>query len=422
MTRTTSIVLLSIITVLVLFLGVFSFIPSFYVSDYEVYYSPSALIQKSNGLTDSVEAHYLVELDEGVAFSTVQRIIRARLRGAYGYYGVNIIEKNNEVSITLPIRNNKVKTGNNEIANVDNILKNVVANGSIEILNSTTYSEDSVVLSQEHFRRARVRGYVNGSNSWILVEIKLTKEGAELANSNFGTSTSSLSNYFAIDGEAEHYYDYNSGTIRLYAHTQEEAKLYASYINNGTLNATFTDGKPQETHAGLGFVFLIVLGVIVLASVIFLVVRYKDLGLVAALGQLLALVIFTIFAGLVHLEMLNVFAAIGIVLAYAFMTFFSAYTFEKIRQYLNDGKTYNSARFKAFLDSWQLNLIAHGALLVLGVILWVIPTLVTAPLGNVFVYGAILSFAVTFGLNRLFTYMLSPFHEGRAVARDAKKK
>ena len=79
MTRTTSIVLLSIITVLVLFLGVFSFIPSFYVSEYEIYHSPSALIQKSNGFTDSVKAHYLVELDKDVKVSDVERTIRARV-------------------------------------------------------------------------------------------------------------------------------------------------------------------------------------------------------------------------------------------------------------------------------------------------------------------------------------------------------
>ena len=418
MTRTTSIVLLSIITVIVLFFGIFSFIGTFEVGEYEIYYSPSVLIQKSNALTDSVEAHYLVELDEGVdSFAAAQKTIKARLRSAYGYYGVGIVynSTDNTVSIRVPKTNNKAKT------NVNDILKNVVANGNLEILNSSSYSEDGVVLTQEHFRRARVRSYVSGSNTWYLVEIKLTSEGVELADSNLAGSTT-LSNMFAIDGKTVSYFDYSGGRVRLYAHSQEDAKLFASYINHGTLKATLTDGEPQKDVNGNGYIFLIVLGVLFVASVVFLAVRYQDLGLVAALGQLFAAVIFTIFAGLVYLEMLNIFAAIGIVLVYAFMTFFTVYTLEKIRAYLNDGKTYTSARYKGFLDSWKLNLIAHGALLVLGVILWVIPTLVTAPLGNVLVYGAILSFAVTFGLNRLFTHMLSPFHEGRAVARNAKKK
>ena len=418
MTRTTSIVLLSIITVLVLFLGVFSFIGTFDVGEYNVYYSPSYLIQKSNGLTDSVKATYLVDLDDGVEnFAAAQRVIKARLRSAYGYYGVSVKFNENDKTATITIP----ETNNASDATVTSILNNVVANGNIEILNSTTYSEDNVVLTKEHFKNARVRSYVNGNNSWYLVEIKLTKDGVELADKNFGSSTT-LSNYFAVDGEPESYFDYSNGRIRLYAHSLAEAKIFASYIKHGTLNATLTEDEVSDPAGGLGYVFLIVFGVIFIASVVFLGLRYKDLGLVAALGQFIAVVIFTIFAGLAYLEMLNVFAAIGIILVYAFMTFFTVFTFEKIRKYLDDGKTYTSARYKGFLDTWKINLIAHGALLVLGVILWVIPTLVTAPLGNVLVYGALLSFAVTFGLNRLFTHMLAPFHEGRPVERNAKQK
>ena len=418
MTRTTSIVLLSIITVLVLFLGVFSFIGTFPVGEYERYYSPATLIQKSNALTGSVKATFFVELDdEGSDFATAQKLIKSRLRRAYGYYGVSFEydESKGEAAITIPASNNHAKTIESDI------LRNVAANGKIEILNSTSYSEDNVILTQEHFRRAKVRSYVSGSNTWYLVEIKLTKEGIELADENF-TSGGGLSYYFAIDERPDSYFDYNSGTIRLYAHSKEEANLLASYIKTGPLNVTLTENEILDPTPDLSWVFLTIMGIIFCGSAVYLAIRYKDLGLVAALGQLAAVVIFTIFAGLVFLEMLNIFAAIGIVLVYLFMTFFTIFTFEKIRAYMQDGKTYTSARYKGFMDTWKINLIAHGALLVLGVILWVIPTLVTAPLGNVFVYGAILSFAVTFGLNRLFTHMLSPFHEGRATDRNAKKK
>ena len=413
MPKTWCIILLSVITAITLFLGVFCFIPTFPVGEYEEYYSPSSLIQKANGFTDSVEAHYIVELDDGVEFNAVKRVIRARLRGAYGYYGSSISYEDGIASITVPVRDNSAKT------NVDEILNNIVANGKVEILNSTSYSADNVVLTQKHFRRATVRSYVNGDNTWILVEIKLTKEGTQIANNLIGTSVTSLSNYFAVDGNTDSYYDYSNGTIRLYTHTQEEAKLLASYVNHGALNATLTDGDPQVEKTGLGFIFFIVLALLFVASVVYLTIRYKDLGLVVSLGHLIAIDVFTIFAGLVYMEILNVFAAIGIILVYAFMVCASTYTLEKIRTYRESNKTYASARYKAFFDTTKLSLIAHGGLLVLGIILWVIPSVVTAPLGNVLVYGAILSFIVTFGLNRLFTHWLAPFHEG--VALGSKK-
>ena len=415
MTKTASIVLLSIITAIALFLCVFSFIGTFEVGDYNMYYSPSTLIQKSNALTSSIQMTYLVELDDEVDFASVQKVIKARLRGAYGYYGVGIDynEETKVATFTMPTTNNAAKSSANSI------LSSVTANGNLEILNSTSYSEDNVVLTKEHFRSATVRSYVNGSNTWYLVEIKLTKEGMKLADDTIGTVTS-LSYYFAIDGATESYYDYTNGHVRLYAHSQDEAKLFASYVNHDMLHATLTENETGEPSKDLGWVYLVIMGVLFVGAIVYMAIQYKDLGLVAGLSQLIAVVLFTIFAGLVHIEMFNVSAAVGVILVYAFMTFFSVYTLDKISKYLADGKTYTSARYKGFLDSWKLNLICHGGLLVLGIILWVIPTLVTAPLGNVFVYGAILSFVSTFALNRLFTHMLSPFHEGRAVAKKSK--
>ena len=112
------------------------------------------------------------------------------------------------------------------------------------------------------------------------------------------------------------------------------------------------------------------------------------------------------------------FAAIGLTLAYAFMTFFTIFTFEKIRAY-NQEKTFSSSAYKGFATTNKISLIAHAALLVLGIILWVIPTAVTAPMGTMLVFGAVLSFIATFGLNRLFVKMIEPFYEttGRANAK-----
>ena len=159
----------------------------------------------------------------------------------------------------------------------------------------------------------------------------------------------------------------------------------------------------------MGWIFSVVMGVIVLASFIFFAVRYKTLGLAGVLSQLIAIVIFMYFAGLVFIPMFNIFAAIGVALAYLFMTFFTVFTFEKIRKY-SESKTFNASMYKGFADTLKVNLIAHAAFLVSGIVLWVIPTAVTAPLGCVMVYGAVLSFAATFGLNRLFSLMVAHFN------------
>ena len=425
MTKTTAIVLLSIITAIVLFLGVFSFIPEFNIGEYNEYYSPVKLIQKSNLLTDTVTANFLVDLDEDVESFNAQNIIKARLRKAYGYYGVNVNydEENGVVTVDIPKTNNEAKSS------AKNILTNVLANGKVEILStnytSASYSEDSVVLSNEHFKRASVRSYINNDTTLFVCRVKLTKEGAKIAEDELITSTPYTC---AVDGEVNTWVYYTGSELQItYAytdveHSRESAKVIASYINTDVLGATLTmDGKPVETANNLAWIYLLLFGLIVLASLVFFAVRYKVLGIVPMIWQTCAVVVFTIFSGLVHMEMFNLASAIGSVLVYGFMTFFTVFVFEKIRSAMAENKSYTWAKHTAFKDTMIISLIAHGALLVLGIILWVIPSIVTAPLGCVFVYGAVLSFIVTFCLNRLFASVVAPFYEYTGKKANSRK-
>ena len=419
MSKTTAIVLLSIVTVIVLFLGVFSFIPDFAVGEYEEYHSPVGLIQKSNLFTDTVKATYQVELDdEDGNFADVQKIIKARFRKAYGYYGVNIAyDKNGIVTVEIPQTNNQAKS------TAKSRLERVLANGKVEILNvsynGASYSEDSVVLTQKHFKHASVRSYINGDTTLYVCRVKLTKQGAKIADNEFLTSTPYTC---AVDGEINTWVYYTGSELQITYGTysdvdqiKESAKVVASYINGGALGATLTlDGKLVEKENNVAWIYLLFLGLIVLASLVFFAVRYKVLGIVPMIWQLCAVVVFTIFAGLVHIEMFNTAAAIGAMLVYGFMTFFTVFVFEKMRSAMAEGKSYTWAKHTAFKDTMIISLIAHGGLLVLGIILWVIPSIVTAPLGCVFVYGAVLSFLVTFCLNRLFALVVAPFYDDYA--------
>ena len=174
-----------------------------------------------------------------------------------------------------------------------------------------------------------------------------------------------------------------------------------------------------DVNNTLGWLFAVIMGVVVLATFVFFAVRYKTLGIAGILSQLIAVVLFMYSLALIYMSIFNLFAAIGVVLAYAFMTFFTIFTFERIRAKAAE-KTFAAAAYQGFKSTNIISLIAHGAFLVLGIILWVIPTAVTAPIGTVLVFGAILSFAATFGLNRLFAQVvIEPFYEtsGKSVAK-----
>ena len=434
MTTTTKKVLIAIFLGLlfcgIVVLGVFEFIPDYEVGEYGIYQSISERITKSGTFTDTKKATYTVELDEGVDIKAVQSAIKARLQKSFGYYGVQMCydEASNQLTITIPnngLTSSLPRVEEDEDGSVvinrgslaKSVLERVSAVGKLEVLNSSSYSDSAVILKEEHFKRATVKTYVSGTNTWYICQVRLTAEGTEIANGNF---TVGSTYYYAVDGAVENIAVYSSnGTFQLYSHEKEEADIFAGYVKTGSLGATLTLEESVDVVNSFGWIYMLIFCLVVVASFVYAAVRYKGLSVVPILMQLLAIVIYVLFAGLAYTEIFNVASAIGTFIVYAFMSFFSWMTFERIRARLADNKTYTWARHMAFDKRTNIiSLIAHGALLVLGIILWVIPSVVTAPLGCVFVYGAVLSFVVTFGLNRLFTLALSPYFEN--VGRKAK--
>ena len=403
MTKTNSTVILIIFIAVLAFVGVFTFIPEFEYGAYGEFYSPATLIQKGNLFSNTVTTTYTVELNEGVTSAQAHKVISNRLSSVYGIYGAKVSTTGNTLTVTIP---EIVRGGNNLTA--DSIMESVSIPGVLEILAESTYAAESVLLTQEHFKHATTRKLVSGEYEYFVTIVNLTSEGAKAA-----TSLSYSNGSYAIDGTitlSGGVQLYNENTLYLYSYTMAGAKELASYVNNGVLDAElkFVDSQTTETHGGL--LLFVALAVVLVALCVFYVVRYKKLGWVGVLSQLFTVVVATIVAGLIHLEILNIFAVVGILVGTALQTYFTVYAFEHINAY--EGSTFASAKHKGFANSNKRNLIVHAIALVVGIILWVIPTVVTAPLGNVLVYLTILSFVATMGLNRLFASIVEPFIEG----------
>lgn len=424
MTKTTSIVLLCLIMVLVLFFGVFAFILDGQPIGVNDYHNAYGLIQKSGMFGDTLQATYTVKLDENVTSDTVIKTLKNRLQNTFGYYSVDISEKDGIITIDLPKSSYAKSTDNESSTSIDNrVLSNITQNGKFEILSLQmtdsvpTYNKSNVVLSAEHLRGVTSRSYVNNGNSFYITQAGLTKEGEQLvkkANLTDGTYYC-----YALDETITGYYYayFTNSQFQLYSASAQNSKALSSYIKNGTLGATLTQIETVDVVNENGWIFAAVMGGIALATFVFMAIRYKTLGIAGIMSQLIASVAF-VYALAAYISMFNLFAAIGTALAYAFMTFFTIFTFERIRAKAME-KTFTAAVYHGFRSTNIVSLIAHAALLVVGIILWVIPTAVTAPMGTVFVYGALLSFVATFALNRLFVKFVAPFNEnvGKATAK-----
>lgn len=410
MSKTASIVVYTVIFALVLLLCVGACLPDGLQGSgsYLIYHAPINYIQGDKLFGKVQQTAYKVNLDEDADINQVASTLRSRLANMYGYWFCNVtVEGENKIIVNVPV------TADENNTSASTVLSNITQTGAIEVVTSSTYDADDVILTAEHIKSTSTSRYSSSSSSYYIVNLNLTSEGSKIAASNLSeASSSSWSAYLAIDGTVTYGIAYTSGKLQVYTSGEAYCTALRGLIKSGTLNATLVEvpvgdeTEPIITSTPIRIAYGILMLVVILACWIFMLVRYGKISLAVILSQLIAVLVFVLFAGGVYFNLLNVASAIGILGGYALMQVFCCMFLEKFRNY--SAKTFASARHNAFAENNKLNIIVHAAVLVAGVILWLIPTGVTAPLGNALVYSAVLSFAVTMGLNRLFTALVEP--------------
>lgn len=414
MSKSGAVIILVIVAVLVLALGFFAVYPTVInYGEYKQYHSPLSLIQASSLYTDNEVGTYTLKLDTDAKAETVVKQIKQRLASAYGYYGSSVSVKDDELTVVVPVTANSIDN-----ASADTILSNVTAIGKVEVTNLNAnssgsngsrpnYSSSSVVLKPTHFKSASSRRYISGTSTFYICEVTLNAAGEKAA-----TALTSTTPYIVALDETLATYGYltSSNTFQIYAQSETQAKVFASYVNSGVLVGELSLDDTVTNTNNLGLIVACVFAAIVVVSWIVLIVRFKALAVSAIYCHLIVLVAFVICAGLLGLQIFNTAAFVGLLLGYALMYFFTYYTLNAIHGYMAT-KTLASARYKGYQDTNKLNLIVHGIALLVSIVLWLIPTVVTAPLGNVLFYMTLASFIATFGLNRPFNALVMKFIE-----------
>ncbi len=414
MSKSGAVIILVIVAVLVLALGFFAVYPTVInYGEYKQYHSPLSLIQASSLYTDNEVGTYTLKLNTDAKAETVVKQIKQRLSNAYGYYGSSVSVKDDELTVVVPVTANSIDN-----ASADTILSNVTAIGKVEVTNLNAnssgsngsrpnYSSSSVVLKPTHFKSASSRRYISGTSTFYICEVTLNAAGEKAA-----TALTSTTPYIVALDETLATYGYltSSNTFQIYAQSETQAKVFASYVNSGVLVGELSLDDTVTNTNNLGLIVACVFAAIVVVSWIVLIVRFKALAVSAIYCHLIVLVAFVICAGLLGLQIFNTAAFVGLLLGYALMYFFTYYTLNAIHGYMAT-KTLASARYKGYQDTNKLNLIVHGIALLVSIVLWLIPTVVTAPLGNVLFYMTLASFIATFGLNRPFNALVMKFIE-----------
>lgn len=414
MSKKASAIVLAIVAVIVLAIAFFAVYPvtiNYGSEGYKQYHSPLSLIQASGLYTDTVEGKYTLRLNDEATSDKIVKQINERLGSIYGYYGCTISTDLDALTVVVP------KTANEENTAAETVLNNVTAVGKLEVLSTTvsssssssaSYSSSAVTLKDGHFKSVHARRYASGTSTYFIVEITLNDDGVKAASA-LSTSTPY---YVALDETLATYcYKASNNMIQVYTQSQAQSNLYAGYINSGALDGTVTLDDTAYNTNSVGLIVACVFTALVIAGWVVLLVKFKTLGIAGIYSQLIVLVVLVIALGLINAQIFNSASLVALLCGYGLMYYFTYTQFAAITGYSGE-KTFASACHRGFADTNKLNLIVHAIVVVVGGILWLIPTLITAPFGNVLLYMGVLSFVATFGLNRLFVKVLAPFAEG----------
>jgi len=415
MSKKTSIVLISLITAVVLFFAVFAVLPDEieYGNKASVYHAPIHMIQRGQLLSESTWSTYKIDqgdlTDEQLSDATAQaqKILSKRFASVYSYYSVPVkVNEDGQLYVAIPT------TSAYNATEAASIISSLAVRGLVEITSpdSEDYDAANVLLSnnaeEDLFKKAKTSHYVNGENEWFIVNVELTEAGKEAAKNIVESTGNNISAYCFIDEKIAYQVLYSGGTMQFYTGNTVQAKILASYINDGCLafDISETDYGTVDTtnvSAIVGWAFL----ALIVAAAVYFVAKYKVIGLSAVLSFLIAATGVIYFAALVYFVNLNVYAIAGFLVGFVVMFYLTDLVLGKVRANLLDGKSTKVAIGRAFNLSWKQTLIVNLAVLVAGIVLWVIPTAVTASLGNALVYSAVVSLVATFGTNHLFAIM-----------------
>jgi hypothetical protein len=421
MSKKTSIVLISILTAVVLFFAVFAVLPDEieFGNSASVYHAPIHMIQRGQLLSETTWSTYkidqgdLSDADLADATAQAQKILANRFSDVYAYHSVPVkVAENGQLRIEVPTTSAYNTTG------ADEIISSLAVKGLVEVTGaeSQEYNKDNVLLSNDGqadlFKKAKTSFYVNGGNKWFIVSVDLTAEGKEAAKSLVESTGNNISGYCFVDGVIAYQVLYSNNTLQFYTGNKVQAKILASFINDGYLAFELSEtdfGTTESTNVSaiVGWAFL---GLFV-AMAIYFVAKYKVIGLSGILSFVIAAAGVIYFSALVFFVNLNIYAIAGFVVGMAVMFYLTDMVFGKIRANLLDGKSMKIAIGRAFAATWKQRLIINVAVLVVGIVLWAIPTAITASLGNALVYSAVVSLVATFGTNHLFAIMTGAIQE-----------
>ncbi len=417
MSKKKSIICLSILVFVMLFVAVFSVMPTFQVGLYD-YKSPLSSIKLGLDLKGGVYVTFEVDQEslenvENVddAIANTAKIMQDRL-AAKGYTEATVTAVNNSTS---GINNIRVEIP--DVSDPDEVFDILAKPAKLRMLVTSTGEE---ITKSSNIISATAVIDTSSADSYA-VQIRMNNEGKnDLMNATRGMVSGDKIT-FTLDGEKisepglkENGPLITDTTLITGMSTMEEAEALAVQISSGAYEISFKDNEIERRviSATLGeeaIQTVLIAGVVSLVViVVFLILIYGIYGVAASLALLGYTILMILALAYIPFVQLTLPGIAGIILGIGMAVDANIIMFERIKDEYKSGKSFRSAYEDGFRRSLSAILDSNITTLIGGITLWVLATGSVQGFAITLVFSVIISLFSALVMTRLFTNLLMP--------------
>lgn len=395
MSKTKSIVILTVLAILIAFFGAASFVSFEIPNSTKDYKSIFGTIGKGIDLEGGYYAVLTPKSGETASSEDIDAVIetlRSRL-DENGYTEATITRQDNGLRVEIPA-----------IDNPDEVMELIGDQGELQFRDS----KGNVKVRGEHVKDAR-SGYDENGDPTVYLEF--TSEGATL----FASATKAIA---AKEDGVENKLSIYLGDRLISSPTVsaeipngqatitgidsiDTAKTIASVIKSGSLKIDFQISESRQISATLGDNVLngamLAAGIGLIAIFILMIVFYGGMGIAASLALMIYVILYVAILAIFPGVQLTFPGIAGIILSIGMAVDANVVIFERIKDEYRNGKRVKAAVDSGFKRAVITVLDSNVTIIIASVVLWI------------FCSGSIKGFAITLGLGVLVSLFTAIF-------------
>lgn len=395
MSKTKSIVILTVLAILIAFFGAASFVSFEIPNSTKDYKSIFGTIGKGIDLEGGYYAVLTPKSGETASSEDIDAVIetlRSRL-DENGYTEATITRQDNGLRVEIPA-----------IDNPDEVMELIGDQGELQFRDS----KGNVKVRGEHVKEAR-SGY--DENGKPTVYLEFTSEGATL----FASATKAIA---AKEDGVENKLSIYLGDRLISSPTVsaeipngqatitgiesiDTAKTIASVIKSGSLKIDFQISESRQISATLGDNVLngamLAAGIGLIAIFILMIVFYGGMGIAASLALMVYVILYVAILAIFPGVQLTFPGIAGIILSIGMAVDANVVIFERIKDEYRNGKRVKAAVDSGFKRAVITVLDSNVTIIIASVVLWI------------FCSGSIKGFAITLGIGVLVSLFTAIF-------------